>query len=229
MKRIFINIACAALAVLAMVSCSDKYSISGTSLQSVYGANMAFLRGAEDAQTIDSCEIVHGNFSMTGVLDSVQCVALVLGNMNIPVILEQGDIKVSFANSTLKVSGTPLNDKFFSFLTSRDSLTMLVNELPEKESKMILNGVPENEIYTVLGEEEADLRMQLDKMDTDFVTANFDNILGVTWFLRLCALESMKFGFPTTSPMLDEIYGKAPDTFRDNKEVVDFMNKVNGK
>lgn len=228
MKKIFNGVVWSVLTVLALTSCSDRYSISGTSLQSIYGANMAFLKSAEDAQTVDSCEIVHGKFTMNGILDSVQCVSLVLGNMNVPVILEQGDIQVSFANSSLKVSGTPLNDTFYSFLTSRDSLTMLLNELPSKESKMILDGVPEDEIYKMLGEEEAGLRVQLDKMDSEFITDNFENVLGVTWFLRLCLQESMRFGFPTTSPMLDEIYGKAPDAFRNNKDVVSFMDKVNG-
>lgn len=217
------------LAVFAMTSCADKYSVSGTSLQNIYGANMAYLRSAEDASTVDSCEIVHGKFSMNGILDSVQCVQLVLGNMNVPVILEQGDIQVSFANSSLKVGGTPLNDKFFSFLTSRDSLTMLVNELPSKQAKLILNGVPEDDILRQLGEEEAELRIQLDQMDTDFITGNYDNILGTTWWLRLAALESMKFGFPTTNPMLDELYGKAPEVFRQNKDINEFMDKVNGK
>jgi len=219
----------AVLAVVALASCSDKYSVSGTSLQSIYGANTAFLKSTEDAHTVDSCDIVHGKFSMTGILDSVQCVQLVLGNMSVPVVLEQGNIEVSFANSTLKVGGTPLNDKFYQFLTSRDSLTMLLDELPHKEASMLLDGVPEDQIYTTLGEEEFDLRAQLDKKDSNFITDNYDNILGVTWFMRLCTAESMKYGFPTTNPMIDELYGKAPDEFRQNKDVVDFMNKVNGK
>lgn len=228
MKQLFKGFLWSAMLVAVLTSCSDRYSISGTSLQSIYGANMAFLKSVENAETVDSCEIIHGKFTMNGLLDSVQCVSLVLGNMNVPVILEQGDIQVSFANSSLKVSGTPLNDKFFAFLTTRDSLTMLLDELPDKESKMILEGASDDEIYKVLGEEEAELRMQLDAKDTEFITSNYDNILGVTWFLRLCMLESMRFGFPTTSPMLDEIYGKAPDSFRNNHNVVDFMSKVNG-
>lgn len=222
-------IAFCAMSITALESCSDRYSISGTSLQSIYGANMAFLKSPSNSQTIDSCEIIHGKFNMNGLLDSVQCLALVLGNMNVPVVLEHGNIQVSFANSSLTVSGTPLNDKFYSFLTSRDSLTMLINELPSKESRMILEGVPEDEMFKMLGEEEAELRSALDKMDSDFITDNYDNVLGVTWFLRLCNVESLKFGFPTTSPMLDEIYGKAPDSFRQNEEIVSFMNKVNGK
>lgn len=229
MKRIFNDIFFCLIAAAVLSSCSDRYSISGTSLQSIYDANMAFLKTTESGNTVDSCEIVHGKFSMNGILDSVQCVTLTMGSMSVPVILEQGDIRVSFANSMLKVEGTPLNDKFFAFLTSRDSLTMLVNELPSRESKMILDGVPDDEIYKILGEEEADLRIQLEQMDSDFITENYDNVLGVTWFVSLCAQESMKFGFATTNPMLDEIYGKAPDSFRQNKQIVDFMEKVNGK
>lgn len=190
---------------------------------------MAFLRNSDDAKTVDSCEIVHGKFSMSGILDSVECASIVLGNMNAPLILEQGNIKVSFENASLQVSGTPLNDKLYLFLNSRDSLTMLLRELPSKESKMILNGVSEDERFRILGEEEAELRQQIDVKDTEFISNNFDNILGITWFLNLCGQESMRFGFPTTSPMLDELYGKAPDSFRNNKGIVEFMNKVNGK
>lgn len=229
MKRIIKRILLGVLAVLSLSSCSDKYSVSGTALQSIYGANMAFLKSTEDSQTVDSCEIIHGKFNMSGLLDSVRCVQLVLGNMTVPVVLEQGDIQVKFVDSSLQVGGTPLNDRFYSFLVSRDSLTMLLNELPSKESKMILNGVPEDEIYKALGEEEADLRSQLMAKDSEFINANIDNVLGVTWFLNLCAQESMRFGFPTTNPVLDEIYGKAPDEFRNNKDIVEFMNKVNGK
>lgn len=228
MKRIINGIAVSLVSALALISCSDKYSISGTSLQ-MSGANMAFLRNSDDAKTVDSCEIVHGKFSMSGILDSVECASIVLGNMNAPLILEQGNIKVSFENASLQVSGTPLNDKLYLFLNSRDSLTMLLRELPSKESKMILNGVSEDERFRILGEEEAELRQQIDVKDTEFISNNFDNILGITWFLNLCGQESMRFGFPTTSPMLDELYGKAPDSFRNNKGIVEFMNKVNGK
>ena len=229
MKRKIEHTLLSVLALITLASCADKYSISGTSLQTLYGVNTAFLRSAEDAHTVDSCSIIHGKFSMNGILDSVQCVQLILGNMNIPVVLEQGNIQVSYANSSLKVSGTPLNEKLFSFLTSRDSLVMLINELPNKQSSMILDGISEDEIATTLGEEEVDLRDQLEVKDKEFITSNFDNVLGVTWFLRLAAIESMKYGFTKSSPFLDEIYASAPEEFRNNKDIVEFMNKANGK
>lgn len=234
MKRIINDIVWGVIAFATFASCSEmsnvlseKYTISGTSLQAVYGANMAFLKSTTDDQTVDSCEIIHGKFTMNGKVDSVQCAALTLGPMSVPLILENGDITVNYANSSLKVSGTPLNDKLYQFLGSRDSLMMLVQELPNKESKMILNGVSADERYKLLGEEEADLRVKIQDLDKEFISSNYDNVLGIVWFLYLCKQESMIFGFPTTSPMLEELYVKAPDGFKKSKDVAEFMKQVN--
>ena len=79
-------------------------------------------------------------------------------------------------NNAMKVEGTPLNDKFYAFMTQRDSLMFLLQELPRKESTMILDGYDHDEILRELGEEEGGLRMAIDKLETDFVTANFDNV-----------------------------------------------------
>lgn len=235
MKRIVNGIALSVIAVLALISCSDvnglsqKYTISGTSLQTLYGVNMAFLKSTNENQTVDSCEIVHGEFAMNGNADSTVCASLTLGQMTVPVVLEPGNISVNFANSSLKVGGTPLNDRLYQFLGSRDSLIMLVQELEPRQYQMILNGMSTDEISKVLGEEEADLREKIQSIDTNFISSNYDNVLGVTWFLSLCQEVSMAFGFPTTSPMLEELYYKAPESFKTNKDIVEFMNKVNGK
>lgn len=234
MKRIINDIVWGVIALTTFASCSEmsnvlteKYTISGTSLQTIYGANMAFLKNSNDDQTVDSCEIIHGKFTMNGNIDSVQCASLSLGQMSVPVVLENGNITVNYANSSLVVSGTPLNDKLYQFLGSRDSLMMLVQELPAKESKMILNGVSADERYKLLGEEEADLRVKIQELDKDFISTNYDNVLGVVWFLYLCKQESMIFGFPTTSPMLEELYVKAPDGFKKSKDIAEFMKQVN--
>lgn len=214
--------------MLAITSCTDKYSIAGSALQTLYGAQFAYLRSPDNNKVnVDSCEIVHGNFQMRGPLDSIQCVNLVLGDIVMPVVLEQGEIKVSMDNSQLRVGGTPLNDRLFSFLTTRDSLTMMLMELPNKEAHMIVEGYSQYDIATQLGEEEVTLRSQMDKLETSFVSDNYDNVLGVTWFLNMCVAESNRYGYPTTTPQIDELYGRAPDDFRNNPKIVDFMQKLN--
>ena len=219
---------CAVVLTAVMLSCSSSYNITGTSLQSVYDGDMVYLRpmGVDGVKSVDSCKILHGKFSMSGPVDSVMCVRMFFGNSgdNIPIILEEGDIRVIALNNAMKVEGTPLNDKFYAFMTERDSLLFLLQELPRKESTMILDGYEHDEILRQLGEEEGELRMAIDKLETGFVKDNYENVLGVTYFLVLCDNAYNQFGYATTTPQIEDIYGEAPDTFKNNKDVKEYMN-----
>lgn len=148
---------------------------------------------------------------------------------NIPVILEEGNIKVSALTNAIKVEGTPLNDKFYAFMTERDSLMFLLGELPRKESAMILEGYEHDDILRMLGEEEGELRMAVDRLKTNFVMNNYDNVLGLTYFLVLCDNAYNQFGYATTTPQIDEIYSRAPEGFKRNKDVEEYMNLCSGQ
>ncbi|MDO5483031.1 MAG: DUF4369 domain-containing protein [Bacteroidaceae bacterium] len=215
------------LGLLTLTACSTSYNIMGTSLQSIYDGDMVYLYpiGSEDDNPLDSCKIVHGAFSMSGPVDSVMCVRMYFGNGgdNIPIVLEEGVIKVVDQTNMMKVGGTPLNDKFFAFMTERDSLLTLLQDLPRKESRMILDGYEHDEILRQLGEEEAMLRMAIDKLETHFVTENYENVLGLTYFLVLCDNAQNQFGYPTTTPQIEEIYSRAPEEFKQHKDVVEYM------
>lgn len=218
------------LTLVFAASCSEKYTIEGSSSQSSLDGKMAYIKLMEDNiyVPIDSCEVIHGQFLMSGVVDTVRFVSLFMDNDNfIPLVLEQGDINVSLANSSVKVTGTPLNEVLYAFLTSRDSLMMLINELPMKESKMYLDGYTQDEIDVELGQENAELNTALDKLETNFILNNSENILGVSWFLELCNGARARFGYPTTTPQIDEIYGRAPESFRRNPAVEAYMKLVN--
>lgn len=230
MMRKFFYKGLGVLAVITLLAaCSTSYNISGTSLHSFYDGDMVYLRplGGEETKAVDSCRILHGTFTMSGSVDSVMCVRMFFGTSgdNIPIILEGGEIKVIDLNNAMKVEGTPLNDKFYAFMTERDSLLFLLQELPRKESRMILDGYDSDEILRQLGEEEGELRIAIDKLETDFVISNFDNVLGLTYFLVLCDNAYNQFGYPTTTPQIDEIYGKAPEAFKENKDVKQYMSQ----
>ena len=233
MRRISNIVYVAGMLVALLASCSSSYNITGTSLQSFYDGDMVYLRplGMEDGKPVDSCKILHGGFKMSGAVDSVMCVRMFFGQSgdNIPIILEEGNIKVSALTNAMKVEGTPLNDKFYSFMTERDSLMFLLGELPRKESAMILEGYEHDEILRMLGEEEAELRMAVDKLETNFVMDNYDNVLGITYFLVLCDNAYNQFGFATTTPQIDEIYSRAPEEFKKNKNVEEYMSRCNGE
>lgn len=231
--RKFSNIICFVGMMMAMLtSCSSSYNITGMSLQSIYDGDMVYLYplGMEEGKPVDSCKILHGGFKMSGSVDSVMCVRMFFGQSgdNIPIILEEGNIMVSALTNAMKVEGTPLNDKFYSFMTERDSLMFLLGELPRKESSMILEGFEHDEILRMLGEEEGELRMAVDKLETDFVIDNYDNVLGITYFLVLCDNAYNQFGYATTTPQIDEIYSRAPEGFKKNKNVEEYMSLCNG-
>ena len=217
--------------VLLLTSCSDKYTIVGTSMHSVFDGKMVYLSNLIDGKdsAIDSCEIIHGQFTMSGPLDSVMCVTLDMGDFHLPLVLESGEIRVSSESQTVKVEGTELNEVLYKFLASRDSLIMILTDLPRRESQMILEGYDHDYILHTLGEAEADVRMAMDKLETNFIISNFDNVLGVSWFMEICNETYQRFGYPNTTPQIDEIYSRAPEDFRANPHVKKYMQLCDGK
>ena len=86
----------------------------------------------------------------------------------------------------------------------------------------------QDEIDVELGRESAELNTALDRLETNFILDNSENILGVSWFMELCNSVRARFGYPTTTPQIDEIYGRAPESFRKNPAVEAYMKLVNG-
>ena len=221
-----------AVCTLFMASCADKYVIEGNTSQYIQDGTVAYIKQFEPGEqdmnfrSIDSCEVLHGKFDMSGAVDSVMMVLLYMGSDNFPMILEPGHVSVSIANNVVKIEGTPLNDCLYTFLCQRDSLQLIYDDLPNRESLMYLDGYSQEEILQELGAEELRLHAELDKMETRFVIDNFDNPLGITWFLRLCYEAQAWFGFPTTTPQIDEIYSQAPRQFKENKLVSAYMRQV---
>ncbi len=218
-----------ALSVM-LQSCSDKYSISGTSSQNMLDGKVAYIKQMGDScfVAIDSCKVVHGQFRMSGILDSIMCVSLFMGNDHcIPIVLEHGDISIRFVNSSITIGGTPLNNALYSFLTTRDSLFLQLAELPERESSMILEGYDIDYIEQTMIRKTQEFHRAIDRLETKFITNNFNNVLGVTWFMHLCNDAHRQYGYPTTTPQIDEIYGLAPEHFRCDPQIDSYMQRVN--
>ena len=146
-------------------------------------------------------------------------------NNFIPIVLEKGEVQIDIANSQIKIAGTPLNDKLYRFLTSRDSLAMLRAELPKRESQMYIDGYSQDEIIDELSAAEMEYGHAQDKLETQFIKDNYDNVLGTTWFIQLCNQAYAIFGHPTTTPQIDELYFNAPESFKNNKDVKDYMRR----
>lgn len=173
---------------------------------------------------LDSAVIIHGRFEMEGTIDSAKFVTLYVGyNRSFPIILESGEIQVNLANTSVSVKGTPLNEKLYTFLATRDSLVYRIASLPMEIAQLHLSGFSLFEITEIQDSKEAELKIALDDLETKFVKDNYDNILGVTWFLEMCTRVCEAYGFPVMTNRLKEIYEQSPRSFKRNPQINAFV------
>lgn len=213
--------------ILFAVSCAEKsYFIDGNSNQLVVNGRMAYLRDITSTrpQTVDSCEILHGHFQMSGPLDSVIFTSLFLGDGSvIPVVLENGNININIDNTSVQVSGTPLNERLYSFLSERDSVLYLINELYHSRPYMLLQGMSLFEAERTIHLKQTELEKVLNELENSFVKDNYDNELGTFWFMEICRRNELNHGFPVITPQIKRLYDKAPKKFRHNHDVEQYI------
>ena len=102
----------------ALTACGTSYNIVGKSNMASLDGQKLYLTVFQDTamQRIDSCEIVHGGFLMSGSVDSVMMAFIVdEGNM-MPVVLEEGTVDILLDAARNKVTGTDLNERLYKFL-----------------------------------------------------------------------------------------------------------------
>lgn len=232
----------ALITLLAFTSCAKSYDIQGTSNISNLDGRKLYLKGgsADTLITLDSCEVVHGEFSFTGTLDSVQVAQVYMDDMNLqfPIVLEEGKIHLNLDNTQLRVSGTPLNDKLNTFWTKFTQLRNQYVEIDHEESVAIMNGHDEAATDARLIKKALQVYGNIDKLFTSFITENFDNTLGVWGFLTRVSYDMTPNAYPVwmndylymnatnqLSSWVEYIMLKASDIFKNNPAIKDFYNK----
>lgn len=232
----------ALITLLAFTSCAKSYDIQGTSNISNLDGRKLYLKGgsADTLITLDSCEVVHGEFSFTGTLDSVQVAQVYMDDMNLqfPIVLEEGKIHLNLDNTQLRVSGTPLNDKLNTFWTKFTQLRNQYVEIDHEESVAIMNGHDEAATDARLIKKALLVYGNIDKLFTSFITENFDNTLGVWGFLTRVSYDMTPNAYPVwmndylymnannqLSSWVEYIILKASDIFKNNPAIKDFYNK----
>ena len=223
MNKLFYSLLFAAAIVVA--SCSSSYSIKGTSDVSMLDGKMMYLKTYcnSDMKNIDSCDVVHGQFSFNGPLDSTKMATLFMDEESLmPIVLEQGNIVVKIDNGQQKVSGTPLNDKLSKFIEKYNQLDVQMEELGHKQSRAIMNGEDENVTNARLAQEAQQIAEREDKLITTFIVDNFDNVLGPGVFFMMTAGNR----YPELAPWIEDIMSKATDRFKNDPYVKDYYEKA---
>ena len=210
------------LTVMAFVSCANSYNIQGTSNVSTLDGRMLYLKIVKnnELKSIDSCEVVHGQFHFNGTLDSVRMANIYMDNESVmPVVIESGDINIKIDNTQQVISGTPLNDKLFKFMKKYDQLQNQNAELVHKHDQAIMDGRDMATVNQQLAAEAASIDQKLDDLVTGFITENFDNVLGPGIFMMMTS----SFQYPELTPWIEDIMSKATDNFKNDPYVKEYM------
>lgn len=184
-----------------------------------------YLKSMRDGEWVkmDSAEVVHGEFSMKGKMDSVQMVNLYVGEESImPIVLENGKITVTIGNTDIKAVGTPLNKALYEFIAKRNELEESIEELEQRETSMVLEGGDIDEIHAQLSVEGDSLVNAMNAYVKKFISDNYENVLGPSVFMMLCA----SLPYPIMTPQIDDIIKDAPYSFKSNKLVREFLTKA---
>ncbi|MBQ9676987.1 MAG: DUF4369 domain-containing protein [Prevotella sp.] len=222
-------------AILALLaSCASSYNVEGTSTVSALDGSKLYLKAIKNNEykTIDSCDVVHGEFHFTGLLDTVRMASLYMDDESImPVVLEKGDITIRIDNVRQLVGGTPMNDSLYKFIDKHNQLTNQMNELSHKQSQMLLEGMEEDDINRQLSAEAAEIAKEEDDLVMRFIESNFDNVLGPGVFMMITS----QYRYPILTPQIEDIMSKATAKFKSDPYVKDYYqtaqeneNRMNG-
>lgn len=209
-------------AAAMLASCSTSFSIKGSSDVQNLDGHMLYLKdvAGEDVKTIDSCDVVHGQFSFHGALDTIKVGALFMNDESVmPVVLEEGDIVIKFNNAQQTCSGTPLNDKLAEFIERYNQINNQIGDLQHQHDQAIMDGEDMESVSKQLQIKYEQLNGECDECVTKFIEENFDNVLGP--FVFRMVTGSMEI--PLTNAWIDALMIKASDTFKNDKYVKDFM------
>lgn len=223
--KMFVHYAFPLLALLLCASCSRGYRIEGQSSVTSLDGKMLYLKTLQDGDwvAVDSAEVIHGLFKMKGPVDSVRMVTLYMGDEGLmPLVLENGHIRVDIANVQMKAEGTPLNDKLYDFIDKRNALELAIEEVDRKEARMVLDGVALDDIHDQLQQESDSLVGAMNTYLKQFIADNYENVLGPSVFMMMCRT----LPYPVMTPNIEAILKDAPASFKDNVLVKDYVSKA---
>lgn len=219
MNKLFFSV----VSLLAFTSCASEYKIEGSSSVSRLDGKMLFIKvpSGDRMLNVDSAEVIHGVFRLEGIADSTVIASLYMDDESIlPFVIEKGKIAINIDNARIIVSGTPLNDRLYDFVGKKTSLDDQAYELERKESRMIMDGKTPDEIQREITKEREKLAAEMNKLAKDFIQSNYDNVLGPGVFIMLCS----NFPYPVVTPLIEEIINGAPDSFKNNPLVKDYIS-----
>lgn len=206
---------------VCLAACS-QYSVVGSSDLSDIDGRTLYLKtvGLDSMMTVDSCSVVHGKFKFSGSLDSIRVVTLCIDNLPIvPVVLEEGEVRVTLNDQRQESKGTPLNDSLTAFNKRYEALVSQFEDLEHVQNQGYMNGENMDSVNAVLATKHRQLLVKEDELVTSFISANFDNCLGPYVF----QLATSNYRYPVLVPWIEALMTKASQKFKDAPYVKEYM------
>jgi len=205
-----------------LVGCGQQLDIQGqTSLAELEG-RMMYLRVYNDGDlhAIDSSRVVHGRFHFEVPVDSATMASLFLGDESVmPLVLDDAPLTIMLNETERRVTGSELNDTLYAFIRQKADLDEKIQELPRRESQMILEGIDHDEILAQLNAEAAELSALNDQLVTTFIKAHMDDPLGPGVFM----IATSNYPYPVLTPQIEELVTLASPYFRSNAYVQEYI------
>lgn len=208
--------------LLVFTSCASEYQIQGSSSVSRLDGKMLFVKVPQgnEMMSVDSAEVVHGLFKMQGVIDTTMLASLYMDDQSImPLVMEKGNIEIRIDNARIIVKGTPLNERLYDFVGKKNLLDDRAYEVDRMESRMIMDGHSMDEVEKEIAKEREKLTDEMNELVKNFIQENYENVLGPGVFIMLCN----GLPYPLLTPLMEEIVEKAPDSFKNNDMVREYV------
>ena len=209
-------------ALMAVItSCSTSYHVQGSSSITSLDGSKLYLKAVknQELKNLDSCDVVHGKFQFSGVLDTVRIASLFMDDESImPVVLEEGEITILIDRAKQSVTGMALNDSLYHFIDKHNQLDNRFNELEHKQNQMILEGIDETQIVQEVQAEAQQIAEEREQLMTNSIIENFDNALGPYLFEMLTSV----YRYPILTPQIEYIMSKATKKFKRDPYVNDY-------
>ena len=97
-----------------------------------------------------------------------------------------------------------------------------IEELERKEARMVLDGANLEDVHAQLQQEGEALVKEMNDYVKQFITENFENVLGPSVFMMMCSA----LPYPVMTPQIEDIMKTAPLAFKDSPLVKEFLSKA---
>lgn len=87
---------------------------------------------------------------------------------------------------------------------------------------MVLDGTNIDDIHDDLKQESEQKLQEMDDYTKQFITDNYENVLGPSVFMMMCSTMP----YPLMTPQIEDIMRTAPTAFKEDPLVKDFLTKA---